>query len=131
MGGVSMIRPVRSLFAAHLHQGGYLRIALAVATKLFEIYEIENRKKIDMSNICISESATNNSNSDNNSNNNINKYLLLTSFKPPEFLLAAWSNAMKLRVTARTLLQTVQLSQSTQDNNQILGNAENSFKNGN
>ena len=104
MCGPSMSRPVRSLFAAHLHQGGYLRVALSVATKLFEIYQSENRNNINNSNISSSGNDTDNSTS--NSDKNINKYTFLTSFKPPEFLQAAWGHAMKLRVAARTLLQT-------------------------
>ena len=130
MCGESMTRTVRSLFAAHLHQGGYLRVAQEVAYRLSEIHERESKKTCNNENTSSSSSSSNvnvnysgdsnvnNTNNDDRDNTDdvINEYDLLTSLRPPDFLILAWEHAMKLRVTARTLFQTIQSTQSVNDN---------------
>lgn len=88
MCGEVLAGPVRLLFAVHLHHGGYLRAAQAVAARLYTLYLSSNtdvKKRGDEDN---SRAA---------------KYTATIQQKPPASLLIAWEHAMKLRVTARTL----------------------------
>ena len=88
MCGETLAGPVRLLFAVHLHHGGYLRAAQAVAARLLTLYvsntaEMKKRGEEEQ--------------------NRVSKYTATIQQKPPAFLLIAWEYAMKLRVTARTL----------------------------
>jgi hypothetical protein len=88
MCGEVLAGPVRLLFAVHLHHGGYLRAAQAVAARLYTLYlssSTEVKKRGD------------------EENSRVAKYTATIQQKPPAFLLIAWEHAMKLRVTARTL----------------------------
>ena len=88
MCGDILAGPVRLLFAVHLHHGGYLRAAQAVAARLFALYLSHNTevKKRGQDEQC-----------------RVSKYTATIQQKPPAFLLISWEHAMKLRVTARTL----------------------------
>ena len=126
MCGVSLSLPVRALFAAHLHQGGYVRAAQAIATRLFDLYEIKRKRKsggvresvggrvVDVTEV---NNNTANSNTDNDeddvsSNDDNDKYNSVILLKPPDFLLTAWVSALKLRSASRLILQTVQAAQA-------------------
>ena len=135
MCGVSLSLPVRALFAAHLHQGGYVRAAQAIATRLFDLYEIKRKRKsggvresvdvrgeggvseIRKDGGAVNETEGNNNTDNGNDENSISnddddKYNSVILLKPPDFLLTAWTSALKLRSASRLILQTVQAAQA-------------------
>ena len=126
MCGVSLSLPVRALFAAHLHQGGYVRAAQAIATRLFDLYEVKRKRKsvgvreslgglvVDVTEVKnnTANNTTDNDEDDVSSNDDNDKYNSVILLKPPDFLLTAWVSALKLRSASRLILQTVQAAQA-------------------
>jgi hypothetical protein len=105
------VRPVRALFAAHLHHGGYLRAAEAIAGRLLDLYqesEGEGGEKSLSTGVetkterTSSTSATSSSSSSSSTANTNAAYLAATQTKPPDFLITALQHAMKLRAATRT-----------------------------
>ena len=109
MCGECLVRPVRALFAAHLHHGGYLRAAEAIAGRLLDLYEEEGEiegeggEKSQAPASRGAETERNNTTSAGSSSTNTNAaYVTATQMKPPDFLMGAWQHAMKLRAATRT-----------------------------
>ena len=125
MCGECLVRPVRALFAAHLHHGGYLRAAEAIAGRLLDLYqesegeggemvgekitstsstviesEIQSNSSTSATSSGSSSSGSGSSGSGSTSTNTA--YLAATQIKPPDFLISAWQHAMKLRASTRT-----------------------------
>jgi hypothetical protein len=96
MGGEMMIQPVRALFAAHLHHGGFLKAAQAVSSRLAELYKVANSSTNSGS-----DNVESNHVKDSNSNRNLfatpslSMYDLVIQTKPPYFLMSSWEYAMK------------------------------------
>jgi hypothetical protein len=123
MCGECLVRPVRALFAAHLHHGGYLRAAEAIAGRLLDLYQesegeggemvgekktstgstvIESEIQSNSSTSATSSGSSSSSSGSSGSASTNTAYLAATQIKPPDFLISAWQHAMKLRASTRT-----------------------------
>ena len=115
MCGDSFLCAVKAVFATHLYHGGYLRLAEAAAGRLYTLYK-EKDKDTEVESVGAIERGTDEADctshakiadvtlTTNNSSSSSSRYEQAIQQKPPGYLLAAWEQSMKIRVTSRSIL---------------------------